>query len=59
MVLGRGGISSVSASTGLSRTTVKKGVQELLIPSDLPSDRIRREGGGRKRIEQLDRQVSA
>ncbi|MHA1673677.1 MAG: ISAzo13 family transposase, partial [Promethearchaeota archaeon] len=54
MVLGWGGISSVSVSTGLSRTTVRKGVQELINPSNLPPDRIRKEGGGRKRSEQID-----
>ena len=51
---GRGGISIVSASTGLSRTTVSKGVQELQKINPLPPDRIRKEGGGRKKSEVLD-----
>jgi len=54
VVLGWGGISSVSISTGLSRTTVRKGVQELQSLSNLPPDQIRKEGGGRKRSEQRD-----
>ena len=53
-VLGWGGIGIVSVSTGLSRTTVSKGVQELQNKKLLPPDRIRKEGGGRKRSEDLD-----
>ena len=52
--LGWGGIGIVSVSTGLSRTTVSKGVQELQNKKNLPPDRIRKEGGGRKRSEDLD-----
>ena len=44
----------MSASTGLSRTTVSKGVQELKKINPLPPDRIRKEGGGRKKSEVLD-----
>ena len=52
--LGCGGISTLSLSTGLSRTTVSRGVKEARFESNLPSDRIRKEGGGRKRSEILD-----
>ena len=50
-LLGRGGISQVSAASGLSRTTIHKGLREL--QGDLtPDERVREAGGGRKRIQQ-------
>jgi len=49
--LGRGGISLVSAASGLSRTTIHRGLREL--QGDLIADeRVRQAGGGRKRIKQ-------
>ena len=55
--LGRGGISRLSALTGLSRTTITKAVEELQGNRKLvnPGEgRVRQVGGGRKRIEQVD-----
>src|SRR6266704_2854439 len=55
--LGRGGISRLSALTGLSRTTITKAVEELESGSKLVSPgegRVRREGGGRKKVEGVD-----
>jgi hypothetical protein len=55
--LGRGGISRLSALTGLSRTTLTKAVKELEGSRKLASPgegRVREAGGGRKRIEQVD-----
>ena len=50
-LLGRGGISLVSAASGLSRTTIHKGLREL--QGDLiPDARVREAGGGRKQIKQ-------
>ncbi|MBT9142608.1 MAG: hypothetical protein DDT29_01002 [Dehalococcoidia bacterium] len=53
-VLGRGGISSVARSTGLSRTTVHQGLRELEKPEKSKEQRkprrVRSPGGGRKRI---------
>lgn len=49
--LGWGGISEVSRSTGLSRTTIGRGIREIQCPPDLPLERIRKEGGGRKKLE--------
>ena len=53
--LGRGGVSVVAEATGLSRTTIHKGIAE--IRHDLPDlvedclrSRIRAEGGGRRRL---------
>lgn len=54
LALGRGGISIVSNSTGISQTTISKGILELKNGINLPSNRIRKEGGGRKRSEVLD-----
>src|SRR3989441_5729438 len=52
--LGRGGISRLSALTGLSRTTITKAVEELESGGKLMSadeGRVRRGGGGREKIE--------
>jgi hypothetical protein len=61
MALGWGGISSVAVATGLARNTVAAGVRELTQRSeqaDLMVDvRLRRPGGGRKRISEVDPQV--
>src|SRR5438105_15452299 len=58
--LGRGGISRLSGLTGLSRTTITKAVEELESGGKLVSvgeGRVRRVGGGRKKIEGVDRGV--
>src|SRR5438034_3929730 len=55
--LGRGGISRLSSLTGLSRTTITKAVEELESGGKLVSvgeGRVRRVGGGRKKIEGVD-----
>jgi len=51
---GRGGISAVSRATGVSRQVIRQGVAELKQPAALPPSRIRREGGGRKKVVDLD-----
>lgn len=45
---GRGGVTQIAALTGLSRTTVIKGRDEVLRGDDPYPDRVRRPGGGRK-----------
>lgn len=45
---GWGGVSAVSNATGLSRVTIHLGLADLESPSD--RDRIRKKGGGRKKI---------
>jgi hypothetical protein len=57
--LGRGGISQVAAATGLSRATVRAGLQELALPAtaigpQTPPARLRRPGGGRKPLGTRD-----
>jgi transposase len=46
---GYGGVSAVSRSTGLSRSTIYKGIEELKNNDRLDEGRVRREGGGRKK----------
>jgi hypothetical protein len=46
--LGRGGIAAVGIATGISDRTIRNGIEELDDPDAAPSDRQRREGGGRK-----------
>ena len=48
--LGHGGIKSVSQTFGVSRTTIHQGIKELESGEELPSGRIRKKGGGRKKI---------
>jgi transposase len=51
--LGRGGVTTVSAATGISRRAIHLGLRELREPP-LQGRRIRREGGGRKRLVEHD-----
>ena len=46
--IGYGGISAVAKETGLSRTTITKGISELNSKSQLSDNRVRKQGGGRK-----------
>ena len=50
--LGRGGISMISRISGVSRQTLTEGVKELDNPEP-PSDRIRKKGGGRKPVWEI------
>jgi hypothetical protein len=56
--LGWGGISAVAMATGMARDTIRVGIGELVKlktrPSESPRVRIRREGGGRKRLTDID-----
>jgi transposase len=63
IALGRGGITRVAEAAGVSRTTVHAGVRELRAPTAEQGAeraprkgkaRIRRPGGGRKRVEETD-----
>jgi len=52
---GRGGLKKMHELTGLSRPTILKGMQELRRKKLLDvTERIRRPGGGRKRLEDSD-----
>ena len=47
--LGHGGITAVSAATGMALSTIRRGIGELNTNDTLPSGRQRRAGAGRKR----------
>jgi hypothetical protein len=54
-LLGHGGVRAVAAVAGVSQTTVRAGVFELEAGEDpIPDGRVRRPGGGRKPVEELD-----
>jgi len=58
--LGRGGVSRLSRLTGMSRVTITEGLKELRggkLRSPAQSH-IRRPGGGRKKVEQIDAELS-
>ena len=57
--IGRGGISRVAEATGLSRPTIRAGLQELASPvlatgPQAPTERVRCPGGGRKPLGARD-----
>jgi len=52
--LGRGGIERVREATGLARSTIERGIQELKSGETLSPERTRRPGGGRKRATDKD-----
>ena len=57
-VLGWGGVSAVSVATGLARNTITSGIRELAQRRDQPEESVgvplRRPGGGRKRLTEID-----
>jgi hypothetical protein len=59
--LGWGGVTAVAAATGLAWNTIKAGVRELNRRAERPDEsveeRIRRRGGGRKRLTETDPQL--
>jgi len=54
LALGRGGISAVARATRMSRPVIRLGVGELEDPQTVVKGRVRRPGGGRKRIVESD-----
>ena len=55
--LGRGGISAAARATGVSRLVIRQGIKELKEPAQMPPGRVRRPGGGRKRVVERDPSV--
>ena len=55
--VGWGGITAVAQATGISRTTITAGLRELMLPEEermQEAGRIRRPGGGRKPVTEID-----
>ncbi|MBI5332087.1 MAG: ISAzo13 family transposase [Candidatus Aenigmarchaeota archaeon] len=48
--LGRGGVSIVFRATGINRNTIMKGIKELENKKIIEPNRLRKKGGGRKKI---------
>ena len=48
---GHGGILTLAEITGLSRTTIRRGIDELRRGTGSAEQRIRRRGGGRRPVE--------
>jgi hypothetical protein len=48
---GFGGVAAFARATGMNRDTINQGIKELETGNALPGDRIRRRGGGRKKRE--------
>jgi transposase len=57
MAMGRGGVSAVARATGVSRRAISCGLLELDDRRALAGDRVRRPGGGRKRLIDTDPQL--
>ena len=54
LALGWGGITRLARLTGQSPRTIRKGIAELRTAAELEGGRIRRPGGGRKKVEVAD-----
>ena len=52
--IGWGGIEIVSKSTGLSRKTISNGIKELKLELNTNQSRVRKKGGGRKKLKDKD-----
>ncbi len=48
LALGRGGVTAVSAASGIARSTINRGIAELKAGSNELGERVRRRGGGRR-----------
>ena len=57
--VGHGGASLVARATGISRSTIMRGLQEARTGGRVASGRIRRPGGGRKQATTVDPGLSA
>ena len=53
-VSGRGGIAATARATGISVPTIRKGIAELQAGERLAPGRVRRPGGGRKPLSEVD-----
>jgi hypothetical protein len=54
---GHGGVAGVARATGLSHTTIRRGAGELGSRRKVTPGRVRRSGGGRKALTELDSEL--
>jgi hypothetical protein len=54
MAAGYGGVSAVERATGIARSTIGRGLDELRSAEARPTDRVRRPGAGRKPLSETD-----
>ena len=64
MTVGRGGIAAVARATGMSPTTIRKGIKEIeqelpQLAETIDSGSIRRPGGGRRPLARSDATLQA
>ncbi len=57
--LGYGGASLVARATGISRSTIIRGSQEIREKTSADRGRVRRTGGGRKKATAIDAKLRA
>ncbi|MGH2805186.1 MAG: ISAzo13 family transposase, partial [Thermoleophilaceae bacterium] len=51
---GRGGIAAVARATGVSESTIRRGLSDLDRGERLEAGRVRRPGGGRRSLRESD-----
>jgi len=51
--IGRGGVAIVFQATGIARSTISRGMAELKTDKPIMAGRIRKNGGGRKKLENI------
>src|SRR5215831_2738614 len=54
MAAGPGGVSAVMRATGIARSTIRRGLDELADGDAPDGERVRRAGGGRKPLSATD-----
>ncbi len=54
MTAGFGGVSAVSEVTGIARSTINRGIAEIDAGVDCGKGRVRRAGGGRRKLRERD-----
>jgi hypothetical protein len=52
--IGRGGVAQVERATGIAQTTIRRGLRDLDTAEPWTPGRIRKPGGGRKRVSATD-----
>lgn len=59
MAHGRGGVSLVAKTTGIARSTINRGIEEIKTNKHAGKGRVRRAGGGRKKKTVSDASLAA